>query len=165
MAGGALACSGFAAGCAAGFVSAALFSFARVAAALLSFVLFAVARVAAAFFSPFRGLVRSGSSWPSPAALFSVAFVSAALFSSALFSVALVSAARFSAALFSVVFVSAALFASALFSVASYARSAGSTARRYHALARKLSRLGRCRDCRTPVIHRREHFRFPLGSY
>src|SRR5580700_10756673 len=33
-----------------------------------------------------------------------------------------------------------------------------SAMRRYYALAGKLTWLGCCRDCRAPVIHRREHF-------
>ena len=146
-AGGALACSGFAAGFAAGFFSAALFSFARVAAALRSFSLFALHARSRIFLTCFvqrqlrfqrlcfRCLRRSRSIRFSLVlrrlalccsvlgSLFSVALDSAALFASALFSVALLSAARFSAALFSaalfsVAFDSAALFASALFSVA-----------------------------------------------
>ena len=36
-----------------------------------------------------------------------------------------------------------------------------SPARRYYALAGKFARLGRRRDSRTPVIHRREHFVIP----
>src|SRR5580692_1780366 len=39
-----------------------------------------------------------------------------------------------------------------------------SSVRCYHALAGKLARLGRCRNRRTPVIHRREHFMVPTGS-
>src|SRR5580704_1729812 len=36
-----------------------------------------------------------------------------------------------------------------------------SSARRYYVLTGKFSRLGCRRDCRTPVIHRREHFTIP----